>query len=271
MESLRWVDSSYAAKHSMDDPSTLRPMYSDPLEDYSIRQPRQRQARQGLKEMFHGTIRRNSRRIAISLGVYFASMLPLVGRLVLPAASFWTFQTEVGVGPAAAIFGSGLLIPRRYLIMFLQSYYSSRSLMRELVCLPSLPVSQVLTNQLEPYFRRVHFTPQQKWHWFHDRQGVLFGFAFGFYLMLRMPIVGVFMYGIAEASTAYLVTKITDPPPPPGTLLAAGFPESQVQWKNKHEFLSLDWDKLDVQNVEAVKERMQERVQKLVDEPPRFT
>jgi hypothetical protein len=39
----------------------------------------------------------------------------------------------------------------------------------------------------------------------------LFGFGVGFYIFLRIPLLGVLIYGIAEASTAYLITKITDP------------------------------------------------------------
>jgi hypothetical protein len=52
---------------------------------------------------------------------------------VLPAASFYTFNKAVGLTPAAAVFGGGLFLPRKYLVIFLQSYFSSRSLMRELV------------------------------------------------------------------------------------------------------------------------------------------
>ena len=55
------------------------------------------------------------------------------------------------------------------------------------------------------------------------------------------------MYGVAEASTAYLVTKITDPPPTPAE--SEGFAESQVTWKNKHDFLHLSLDNLDKLNV----------------------
>ena len=55
------------------------------------------------------------------------------------------------------------------------------------------------------------------------------------------------MYGVAEASTAYLVTKITDPPPPPAE--SEGFAESQVIWKNKHDFLRLSLDNLDKLNI----------------------
>jgi hypothetical protein len=68
-----------------------------------------------------------------------------------------------------------------------------------------------------------------------------------FTVILKVPLVGVLIYGIAEASTAYLVTKITDPPPPPSE--GAGFAASQVHWKNKHEFMSLPLAAIDALNV----------------------
>lgn len=85
--------------------------------------------------------------------------------------------------------------------------------------------------------------------WFRDREGLLFGFGVGFYLFLRIPLLGVLIYGIAEASTAYLITKITDPPPPPA--MSQQFVESQVRWTNKHEFLHLPFTDLDASNVET--------------------
>jgi hypothetical protein len=100
---------------------------------------------------------------------------------------------------------------------------------------------------LEPYFARIKFTKEQKKHWFHDREGLLFGFGVGFYVFLRIPLLGVLIYGIAEASTSYLITKITDPPPPPAH--SEGFAASQQEWTNKHEFLNLRLSDLDINNV----------------------
>jgi hypothetical protein len=57
------------------------------------------------------------------------------------------------------------------------------------------------------------------------------------------------MYGVAEASTAYLVTKITDPPPSPAQ--SEGFAETQTTWTNKHDFLGLSLDNLDKINLAA--------------------
>jgi hypothetical protein len=90
---------------------------------------------------------------------------------------------------------------------------------------------------LEPYFSRVQFSAEEQRNWFRSREGVLFGFGLGFYMLSRVPIFGVLIYGIAEASTAYLVTKVTDPPPPQDQM--RDFAKSQQIWENKHEFLSV--------------------------------
>lgn len=111
---------------------------------------------------------------------------------------------------------------------------------------------------LEPYFSRIRFTPSQKRHWFHDREGLLFGFGIGFYIFLRIPLLGVLVYGIAEASTAYLITKITDPAPEPRSKEAEGFAESQERWTNKHAFLQKAWevmDEISVPSIEGPKEK----------------
>jgi hypothetical protein len=72
---------------------------------------------------------------------------------------------------------------------------------------------------------------------------VLYGFAVAFFFFLKVPLLGVLIYGIAEASTAYLITKITDPPPQPQE--AEEFKKKDVRWDNKHEFLNLPLDAVD--------------------------
>lgn len=234
MDSLQWVDQTYVAKHKSEDPNTLRAMYYPNLRMYSTHgDSSKKKAPMDAVMIF---LYRFGRRAAISLGIYLLSYLPIVGRFVLPAASFYTFNDAVGPVPATMIFGSGIFLPKRYLIIFLQSYFSSRSLMREL---------------LEPYFSRVRFNKEQKRLWFRDREGLLFGFGVGFYVFLKIPLMGVLIYGIAEASTAFLITKITDPPPPPA--YSEKFAESQVRWTNKHEFLRLPLANLDGYNVSSDK------------------
>lgn len=60
-------------------------------------------------------------------------------------------------------------------------------------------------------------------------------------------MVGFLIYGVAQASTAYLITKITDPPPAPADREA--FAQTQVKWTNKHNFLRLPLDNLDKYNI----------------------
>jgi hypothetical protein len=241
MDSLRWVDLTYVSKHKNDNPDGLREMYYPNLREY-----KQKGGMKGSTSTSKGItlfIWRFARKALISLAVFGLSYVPYAGKLVLPAASFYTFHKAVGLGPAAVIFGTGIFLPKRHLVIFLQTYFASRSLVREL---------------LEPYFARIHFDKQQKRNWFRSREGLLFGFGIGFYVLLRVPLLGVLIYGIAEASAAYLITKITDPPPSPNAT-----PEQQEQylasqqtWRNKHEFLSLSLTNLDkdLKNVSTRKE-----------------
>lgn len=233
MDSLRWVDMTYVQKHRNENPNTLRDMYYPNLSGYKQRDGSTNST--STAEAVTMFLWRFAQKALISLAVFALSYVPYIGRLVLPAASFYTFNKAVGLGPAAVIFGTGVFLPKRYLVIFLQTYFASRSLVREL---------------LEPYFARVHFSKDQKRKWFRSREGLLFGFGIGFYTLLRVPLLGVLIYGIAEASTAYLITKITDPPPSPKAPRSEveQFAASQQVWRNKHEFLNLPLANLDADN-----------------------
>lgn len=131
MDSLQWVDQTYYAKHKSEDPKRLRATYFAELRMYSAHGDTSKH--RAPMDAALAFLIRFGRRAGISLAIYALSYLPIVGRFVLPAASFYTFNKAVGPIPATIIFGSGIFLPRRYLIVFLQSYFSSRSLMRELV------------------------------------------------------------------------------------------------------------------------------------------
>lgn len=249
MDSLMWVDQTYIQKHKSEDPTNLRSMYYPNLSKYSTHGELEKKQRRSVLDGVVVALKRYSRRALISLTVYSLTFLPVAGKFVLPAASCYTFNNAVGPIPAAVVFGSGLFLPKRFMVSFLQTYFASRSLMRQL---------------LEPYFHRVKFTKEQKKIWFIDRSGVLFGFALAFTIMVKIPLVGVLIYGIAEASTAYLITKITEPPPPPSE--AQAYAESEVKWKNKHQFLELPLDKLDKFNLSSIgheEEQAKQRAQRL--------
>lgn len=230
MESLKWVDMTYAQKHKHENPDSLRDMYYPNLRQYRTKDGSTHTT--STAEAVSMTVWRFARKALISLAIFALSYIPYFGRFVLPAVSFYTFNKAVGLGPAAIVFGAGVFLPRRYLIVFLQSYFASRGLVRDL---------------LEPYFSRIHFTKEQKRAWFRSREGLLFGFGIGFYTLLKVPLLGVLIYGIAEASTAFLITKITDPPPPPNAPSEEiqDFKASQEVWQNKQKFLSLSLANLD--------------------------
>lgn len=133
MESLQWVDQTYIQKHKSEDPSHLRAMYYPNLVMYPAHGSDKEQ--KSPMDAMIATLSKYGRKGAISLAVFALSFVPYVGRFVLPAASFYTFNKAVGIEPAIAIFGAGIFLPRRYLVTFLQSYFASRSLMRELVSL----------------------------------------------------------------------------------------------------------------------------------------
>ena len=131
MDSIRWVDGTYVQKHRSEDPRQLRPGYYPSLRLYSTHGDAS--TRKSPLEGALAFVTRFGRRAEISLAIYTLSYLPVVGRFVLPAASFYTFNKAAGPVPAVVVFGGGLFLPRKYLVVFLQSYFSSRSLMRELV------------------------------------------------------------------------------------------------------------------------------------------
>ena len=131
MESLKWVDTTYIQKHKSDDPNHLRAMYYPNLAMYSTKSAVSMSKAVPQAIMLFG--RRYGRKVGILLGVYLASLLPVVGRFVMPAASFFAFRNSVGTTPAAVIFGTGLFLPKKFIVTFLHSYFASRSLMRELV------------------------------------------------------------------------------------------------------------------------------------------
>jgi len=132
MNSLAWVDQTYYQKHEGENPEELRAIYHANLKMYDTKGTNSDKNKDPYAAL-QSFLMRFGKKAAISLGVYLLSMLPYVGRFVLPAASFYTFNKSVGWQPAVVIFGSGIFLPKKYLVMFLQSYFSSRTLMRELV------------------------------------------------------------------------------------------------------------------------------------------
>jgi hypothetical protein len=138
MESLEWVDSTYIKMHKSDDPRGLRALYYPNLRMYPSGHHAHADpnTRKSFLDAVLAFITRFGKRAGISIAVYLLSFLPVIGRFVLPAASFYTFNRAVSTPPAVAIFATALFLPKKYPIVFLQTYFSSRTLMRELVRYP---------------------------------------------------------------------------------------------------------------------------------------
>lgn len=130
MQSLQWVDTTYIQKHKSEDPDTLRAMYFPSLVMFPTKGGSHSRPKW---ELFMSFVNRYGKRMGTLLAIYFLSMVPIIGRFVAPAASFYTFRSHVGTAPAAVIFGTGLFLPKTFIIRFLHTYFASRSLMRELV------------------------------------------------------------------------------------------------------------------------------------------
>lgn len=88
-------------------------------------------------------------------------------------------------------------LPRWATMKLVRALIGMRSLMREL---------------LAPYFVRMRMSHREKRRWFSGRKDVLFGFSGIAYIIIRLPIVGIIGYGIAQAAAAYMLTVVTEPP-----------------------------------------------------------
>jgi len=134
MESLLWVDNTYKAKHKSDDPKTLRADYHTNLSQYySDQAPVSKSRKENPWQGVDVFLMRYGKKAMLSMSVYIFSHLPYIGKFVLPVLSFYTFDKAVGNKPAILIFASGLVLPKKYLIRFLQTYFGARSMTRELV------------------------------------------------------------------------------------------------------------------------------------------
>lgn len=221
IQSMQFVDQTYVQKHSAQGERELRPSYSASLNKYPYHSSR--------VTNMHNFFRRYYKRLRLFIPVYLASSLPVVGPLALPMAGFYTLLKNLGL-PAALVFSVIITaVPplKPLATLFLESFFSSRTLTREL---------------LEPYFARVKFTPKQRALWFKERESVLFGFGLVFYWLLRLPFLGVLFFGVAQASAAFLIQKVSDIPPEPPTTKTAieAYAQSQIAWKNKKHFLILE-------------------------------
>jgi len=152
------------------------------------------------KEMWR-YMRRTWRRLKWGLLFLVLSWVPVVGRFAFPVASFLSTLQSIGSKPLAIFFAlSSFFLPRSVSIYLLKGFFECRALTREL---------------LDPYFIRIGMNHYLKRKWFNYRKSVLLGFGVVFYVGCSIPIIGVAVFGLAQASAAYVLQSLADPPPPP--------------------------------------------------------
>ncbi|KAG0046905.1 hypothetical protein BGZ83_007955 [Gryganskiella cystojenkinii] len=146
-------------------------------------------------------VRRTWNRLKWGLLFLVLSWIPIIGRFAFPIASFLSTIQSIGSKPLAVVFAiTSFLLPRSLSIYLLKGFFGCRTLTREL---------------LDPYFIRIGMTHYQKRKWFNYRKSVLLGFGVVFYVGTSIPVIGVAIFGLAQASSAFVLQSLADPPPPP--------------------------------------------------------
>lgn len=225
LSSLEFIDSVYLKKH----PDRQSQQFHQNLVELSVENKENYNTGfniQNLKKKytssqdFSAFVKRHLTKTTLNLLVLLISKLPYVGTVVLGLISFQSLNDKIGTERAIVVFGTLQMIPKKYSVAFLTTYYGSRSMVHDL---------------LLPYFTRVRFTNREKEQWIKAREGVLFGFGLCFFSLIHwFPWVGLLTYGFAESSVAYLITKITDPPPDQASQLIH-WNQTQLVWNKEKE------------------------------------
>src|SRR5947207_5592557 len=92
MQSLEWSDKIYTEKHAQETnrKEPLRPLYSQTLLLYA------RNSSPLSTRRFSKFVRRTIKRLLLGLILYLLSLIPRVGKLVFPAAGFYSLYRALG-------------------------------------------------------------------------------------------------------------------------------------------------------------------------------
>ncbi|KAF8926556.1 hypothetical protein BGZ58_011079 [Dissophora ornata] len=131
-------------------------------------------------------MRRTWKRLKWALLFLVLSWVPVIGRFAFPIASFLSTIQAIGSKPLAIVFAVASFMLPRSLSVYL----------------------------LKP-FNKIGISHYQRRKWFNYRKSVLLGFGIVFYVGCSIPIIGVAVYGLAQASSAFVLQSLADPPPPP--------------------------------------------------------
>ena len=149
---------------------------------------------------FRKFVKTNTKTILSTLSIYLmCNKSSKLESILIVVLTFQNFDDKIGTVSSLILLVILSIIPKHHSLQFITTFGGSCSLMQDL---------------LNPYFTRISLNKLEKNQWVRSREGLLLGFSICYFLIIRkLPWLGLLIYGIAEASTAYLVTKISNPPP----------------------------------------------------------
>ncbi|KAF7721654.1 hypothetical protein EC973_004330 [Apophysomyces ossiformis] len=184
MESLRFVDRCHPG----------RPPYAEVLSRERFRNNYWKSA-----DDFSKGVRAKVRLFVLGVFVLLASGLPKVGPLVLPIAGAYASFHSLGNK-------QGIVIGACF---FFISHHTAMKLLHALVVMRAL-----MRQMFDPYFARMDMNRIDRRRWLQRRKELLFAFSALTYFLTHIPYIAFIGYGISQATAAYMLTTVVDPPQP---------------------------------------------------------
>ncbi|KAI8820523.1 uncharacterized protein EV422DRAFT_557759 [Fimicolochytrium jonesii] len=143
-------------------------------------------------------LRRYAQRLMLLGALYIISLIPVVGLLIWPGATFFYLGMAIGWRRAAYTCAVGVISPPWWRFVkgpLLRGIWGFRSLERELI---------------EPYLCRSSMGHAQRRAWFNRNEALIAGFTLPFWYLVSIPWIGPMAFGIAQGAAARLCVDIFD-------------------------------------------------------------
>lgn len=175
---------------------------------------------------FRNFIKINTTSLTGIIFLYWScSNVPKLESIIIAVITFKNFDDRIGTIPCVLLIAILLISTKYYSLLFLSHFWGTCNLLQDL---------------LFPYFSRVNLNKIEKNQWIRSREGILLGFGFCYFMLIHeFPWIGLLTYEIAESSIAYLITRITDPPPAESKNLI-NWSSTQLIWNSEDKKRILD-------------------------------
>ncbi|EGC39975.1 hypothetical protein DICPUDRAFT_25984 [Dictyostelium purpureum] len=140
-----------------------------------------------------GYLKRFSKLAVMGILVFVFSFIPYIGDFVLAVAQFYYSYQPLGQGSA-------------FILSLLSLIPSTKSIAADILK-TSMAANSLGKELLEVYFVKLPDVKQELYI-YRRYYGWIFGFSFCWMFALRTPYIGSVFWGVAQASTSYLILKI---------------------------------------------------------------